>query len=100
MSAATRTAAVKENWSKMRSLLSGSGITQTGNINEAIYQLSADSIGDWIAGYAHYGAIAALRDLFTAYDADMNASDANRVPWAREGKAVMIALVANLDGEV
>lgn len=101
MSTATRTQAVKENWSAMRgSLLSGAGITQTGNLDAAVVRLTADTIGDWVAGYPHYNALKALRDLFTAYDADMNAIDANRVPWARQGKTCMVAIVANLDGEV
>lgn len=101
MSTQSRVAAVKRHWNAMRgSYLSGAGITQLGNLNLHIRRLTDSNIGEWVAGDPRYDAMVALRDLYIAHDADMNAINAKAVAWAHYGKAEMVGLVANLDGEV
>lgn len=100
MSAATRVAHVKENWSSLQSCLSGASITGTVNLNNHIIRLSESNLAEWVSGDPRYDQVKALADLFDAYDADVNAVDSQRCPWAREGKTRFAAIVTNLDGEV
>lgn len=100
MSAATRVAAIRTGWSTAISLLPSAGVTSHAEITNAVQRITTDNIGDQVAGAFVYDAVDALLRLFVAYDSKLNAIDVQRVPWAKQGRAVLTEVKAALDGGV
>lgn len=100
MSTATRAAALQQAWSATQGSLACGGITGVAEISNVVAGVTASNIGSHGSGTFLHSAMDALRRLFVAYDARLNAVDSWRVPWAADGAAKLTLAVAALDGEV